>query len=56
MQRKFKFENEKRHYEVPTLESTFVNVEAGFAISTEKTGNTTGFGKTEDNDMGWDLD
>ncbi len=43
MQRKFKFENEKRHYEVPTLESTFVNVEAGFAVSTEKSATTSDF-------------
>lgn len=50
------FKSEKKHYEVPALEWTFVNVEAGFAYSGDKDASTSKFviDDTQDSEDAWE--
>jgi len=50
------FKSEKKHYEVPALEWTFVNVEAGFAYSGDKDASTSKFGidDTQNSEDAWE--
>jgi len=47
MQKQFNTKSEKKRYEAPALESTFVEVEAGFAYSGDRSAGTTDFGVDE---------